>query len=95
MGFELPRIADLGYWLVERARGKGIGVSAVRLLVEWGLRRPGIDALEAFVAEDNAASRRLLERLGFTAAGRRAHRVNELDAELLVYRLSGPARGAC
>jgi RimJ/RimL family protein N-acetyltransferase len=83
-----PAIADLGYWLVERARGQGIGVRAVGLLVDWALRRPGIEAVEAFVAEDNAASRRLLERLGFTLTGSRRHRVNDVNAKLLVYRLA-------
>jgi RimJ/RimL family protein N-acetyltransferase len=81
-----PGVADLGYWLVRRARGRGIGGSAVGLVVDWGLGRPEIDAIEAFVHDDNTASRRLLEGLGFTLAGRRRHQVNDVDAELLVYR---------
>lgn len=36
--------------------------------------------------DGNAASRRLLESLGFALVGRRRHRVNDLDEDLLVYR---------
>lgn len=81
-----PGVADLGYWLVARARGAGVGAAAVAPLVEWVLAQQGIAAVEAFVADDNVASRRLLERCGFALAGRRRHRVHDLDEELLVYR---------
>jgi RimJ/RimL family protein N-acetyltransferase len=37
-----PGVADLGYWLVRRARGRGVGRSAVALVVDWGLSRPEI-----------------------------------------------------
>lgn len=83
-----PPAADLGYWLVERARGAGVGGTAVRLLVDWALGRPEIEAIEAYVAEGNAPSQKLLERLGFENVGRRRHHVNELDEELLLYRRS-------
>lgn len=81
-----PPIADLGYWLVGRARGAGTGGRAIALVVPWALAQAGIEAVEAFVADRNIASRRLLDRAGFQAAGRRRHRVGELDEELLVYR---------
>jgi len=79
-------IADLGYWLVERARGRGIGTRAVGLLVQWALEQAEIDAVEAFVAEDSVSSRSVLERVGFVYVGRRRHRVGDLDEELRVYR---------
>ncbi len=81
-----PGIGDLGYWLVDRARGRGIGTSAVSLMVEWALAQAEVDAIEAFVDDRNAVSRRLLERLGFACVGRRRHQVNDLDADLIVYR---------
>jgi RimJ/RimL family protein N-acetyltransferase len=81
-----PGIADLGYWLVRRARGRGVGRTAVALVVDWALSRPEIDAVEAFVDDGNIASRRLLEGIGFTRVARRRHNVNDVDAELLVYR---------
>ncbi|HEX3807769.1 MAG TPA: GNAT family N-acetyltransferase [Gaiellaceae bacterium] len=83
-----PRVADLGYWLVERARGRGIARRSVAQLVEWALRQPEVDAVEAFVADDNQPSRRLLEAIHFSEAGRSHHRVNDLELDLLVYRRS-------
>jgi RimJ/RimL family protein N-acetyltransferase len=81
-----PGVGDLGYWLVERARGSGIGTKAVSLLVEWALGPPQLRAVEAFVADDNIPSRRLLERIGFRETGTRRHRVNDFVADLRVYR---------
>jgi RimJ/RimL family protein N-acetyltransferase len=81
-------VADLGYWLVRRARGVGVGGKAVRLLVEWALGEPEITGIEVFVSDDNVASQKLLERLGFVNVGRRRHRINDLDEELRVYRRS-------
>jgi RimJ/RimL family protein N-acetyltransferase len=81
-----PRVADLGYWLVDRARGAGIGTLAVKLLVEWALGLHSLDAVEAFVAEDNVPSRRLLEGLGFRDMGVRTHRVNDFEGVLRAYR---------
>lgn len=81
-----PSTADLGYWLVERARGGGTGGRAVQLLVEWALRQPGIDAVEAFVADENVPSQKLLEHVGFERHGRQRHQVNNLDEDMRVYR---------
>jgi ribosomal-protein-alanine N-acetyltransferase len=83
-----PPVADLGYWLVGRARGEGVGRAAVGLLVPWALAQPGVAAIEALVADENVPSQRLLASHGFAPAGRRRHRVNDLDEELRVYRLT-------
>lgn len=81
-----PRVGDLGYWLVRDAREKGVGTTAVCLVSRWALEHLEIDSLDAFVSEANVPSRRLLSRLGFAHVGQTRHVVNELDAELLVYR---------
>lgn len=57
--------AEIGYGLGAPWRGRGIGTEAVGALVRWALAQPGCSSLTAEVLEDNAASRRLLERLGF------------------------------
>ena len=73
-GFFGPPGADgeveIGYALVPRARGFGLAGEAVTLLIEWALAQPGVRALAARVDPDNAASLRLLDRLGFLADGR-------------------------
>ncbi|HEU5034099.1 MAG TPA: GNAT family N-acetyltransferase, partial [Mycobacteriales bacterium] len=68
-GTKAPPDADgrveIGYGLAPGSRGRGLGTGAVRALVAELWRQPGVRALDAEVAVDNVASRRLLERLGF------------------------------
>ena len=52
------------------ARGAGYAGEAIALLAGWALSQPGVRVLTARVDADNAASLRLLERLGFVADGR-------------------------
>ncbi|WP_151774334.1 GNAT family N-acetyltransferase [Streptomyces abyssomicinicus] len=61
--------AELGYRVAERYAGRGLATAAVREVcgaaASYGLR-----ALTAVTHEDHLASRRVLERTGFTATGR-------------------------
>jgi RimJ/RimL family protein N-acetyltransferase len=78
----------VGYWLVRPARGHGLASRAVALLVGWALGQPEVLRLEALVEPWNAASCRVVERVGFTrdrvlraevaAGGRRAEVVRYL-----------------
>lgn len=61
--------AELGYWLIERARGAGRGSSAVKLLVRWALTEAGLARVEALVEPDNVASQRVIEKAGFVREG--------------------------
>jgi ribosomal-protein-alanine N-acetyltransferase len=65
-----PWIAGLGYWLVPAARGRHLGTAAVRLVADWALHELAILRLEAWVAPENDASRRVLEGAGFAQEGR-------------------------
>jgi RimJ/RimL family protein N-acetyltransferase len=56
---------ELGYGLVPQAWGDGLGAEAVGALCAVLERRPGVRRLTAEVLPGNAASVRLLERLGF------------------------------
>ena len=64
-----PLTAELGYWLVERARGHGVGSRAVGLLAPWTVSDAGLARVEAFVEPDNFASQRVLEKAGFQREG--------------------------
>lgn len=57
--------AEIGYGLAGAARGRGLGTEAVRLLVSWVEQQPGVRRITADALVGNAASRRLLVRLGF------------------------------
>ena len=56
---------ELGYGLVPEARGEGLGTEAVGALCAVLERRAGVRRLTAEVLPGNAASMRLLQRLGF------------------------------
>jgi RimJ/RimL family protein N-acetyltransferase len=57
---------EIGYGLAPSARGRGLATDAVRVLLAWVRDRPGARTVEADVDLDNAASRALLDRLGFS-----------------------------
>lgn len=61
--------AELGYWLIDCARGSHRAAHAVALLSGWALTDGMLDRLEALVEPDNAASQRVLERAGFRREG--------------------------
>jgi len=63
------QVAELGYLLVAAARGRGVMSRAVRLLVGWGFAELDLARIQAMTHPDNAASARVLERLGFTREG--------------------------
>jgi RimJ/RimL family protein N-acetyltransferase len=85
---------EVGYALAPRARGSGLASETVALLAGWALSQPGVRLLCARVAVGNAASLRLLDRLGFAADGESGGYLRYVlrpgDAP---GRASGPGRG--
>ena len=55
----------LGYWVAREHWGRGLATRAVRAFLDELPARP----LHATVATDNVASRRVLEKCGFTNLG--------------------------
>ena len=86
------RTAEIGYWLAEPWRGRGIATDAVRALVPVAFRRFEIVRLQAGVFSNNPASMRVLERCGFTreAVHERAIWKNGLLLDEVVYVRFGP-----
>ncbi|MFF8830498.1 GNAT family N-acetyltransferase [Streptomyces sp. NPDC015131] len=58
--------AEVGYDLVEGARGHGYATEALRALADWALTRPEASALRATTEPGNTASEAVLARAGFT-----------------------------
>ena len=56
------RRSGMGYWLAERARGRGMATEAVRLLANWALGVLQLDRLEVMIHPENTASQRVAER---------------------------------
>ncbi|MFF7975321.1 GNAT family N-acetyltransferase [Streptomyces sp. NPDC007905] len=80
---------EIGYDLVEGARGQGYATEALRTLAEWALARDDVDTLFATIEGDNLPSQRVVDRAGFTRATleeeRVAHEQHERDSGLQLY----------
>jgi [ribosomal protein S5]-alanine N-acetyltransferase len=63
------RRAEVGYWLVSAARGRGVGRTAVSLVVDWAFATLQLDRVEITTTADNAAARALAASLGFAEEG--------------------------
>ncbi|MEW1721245.1 GNAT family N-acetyltransferase [Streptomyces sp. NPDC093109] len=61
--------AELGYRIAERAAGRGLATSAVREVCARAADTYGLTSLRAAATLDNAASRAVLARTGFTVTG--------------------------
>ncbi len=61
--------ASLGYWMGRRFAGKGMMTDAVTALVRHAFDRMAFHRIEAACLPSNAASRRVLTKVGFSAEG--------------------------
>jgi RimJ/RimL family protein N-acetyltransferase len=81
------RRAEVGYWLVPSARGRGIGRAAVSLVVEWAFGTLELERIEITTTPDNAAALGLAASLGFVEEGvmvaRNLERGRRVDVVLL------------
>ena len=64
-----PKRGSLGYFVVERARGRGIATRAARLLLRWALTEGGYIRVQATVEPSNTPSIRVLEKIGMQREG--------------------------
>ena len=84
--------AEIGYWTVPAARGRGVAAGAVVAACRWAFEALGIDRIEICHAVENAGSGRVAEKAGFTCEGRlrRSYRYGDgvKHDELLWSRLS-------
>lgn len=60
---------ELGYGLEEPHRGRGYATEAAKALADWAFSQEGVYFIEAEAEADNAASLRVLEKLGFKPDG--------------------------
>ena len=67
--------AEIGYVLGRPYWGQGLMIEAIDAVVKFGFEQLGLRRLEATVDPRNAASLKLIERLGFSNEGTRRQRV--------------------
>jgi ribosomal-protein-alanine N-acetyltransferase len=61
---ETERRAELSYWVGRPYRNRGYATTAVRRVAAFGFARVGLATIAAAIAPDNAASCRVLEKVG-------------------------------
>ncbi|MEW2294038.1 GNAT family N-acetyltransferase [Streptomyces sp. NPDC006743] len=61
--------AEVAYWTVPDARGRGVAARATAALARWALRETGFHRLELLHAVANEASCRVAARTGFVLEG--------------------------
>jgi ribosomal-protein-serine acetyltransferase len=90
------RKTTLGYWLDERHQGRGIMTRAVGRLVEHAFGVWELNRIEIHVAPENARSRAIPRRLGFSEEGtlREAELVGGRYLDILVCSLLARERPA-
>lgn len=60
---------EIGYGIIYRFQGRGYATEAVGAACRWALGQPGVTAVEAETDPGNAASQRVLQKLGFVPNG--------------------------
>ncbi|HEX6230753.1 MAG TPA: GNAT family N-acetyltransferase [Actinomycetota bacterium] len=80
---------EIGYWIRSEFEGRGFVTRAVRALIEIGFRELGLHRIVIRAGSDNARSRAIPERLGFTQEGiaREEGRGSDGFYDLVVYAL--------
>jgi ribosomal-protein-alanine N-acetyltransferase len=56
---------EIGYWVAQEVRGRGVATRAVRLVRDWAHRALGLATVEIMVHEDNHPSRAVARAAGF------------------------------
>jgi ribosomal-protein-alanine N-acetyltransferase len=70
------RTGTIGYWIDESFAGYGIIPTALAMAVDHCFRVVGLHRLEASIRPENAASRRVVEKLGFREEGVRTRQLH-------------------
>lgn len=74
---------DIGFAFLPQYEGYGYAFEASSKLIDFGRDEFNINTLSAFTMEENVASRKLIERLGFKLVG--TDKLPNSDEELLHY----------
>jgi [ribosomal protein S5]-alanine N-acetyltransferase len=85
------QFVNLGYWMGHKFAGQGYMTEAVSLVVPYCFETLGLHRIHAAFLPDNQASRRVLEKNGFTEEGYAEHYL-QIDGRLADHVLFGLTR---
>src|SRR5713101_7756943 len=57
---------EIGWWLAKDCWGRGLATQAARIALRFGFERAGLTRIISICRPDNAASQRIMEKLGMT-----------------------------
>lgn len=80
---EMNRV-DLGYRLAPEHWGKGLATESCQASLHFGFKDLGLEEIIATILPDNAASKRVLEKLGFELEGT----IHEYEEDQYLYVLT-------
>lgn len=80
---------ELSYGLYPQFRGRGLASEAARAAMDYGIESLGLERIVALSRGDNAASHRILEKLGMTLEWRKASQPHGLVKYLLSTKTHG------
>ena len=83
---ELTREAPIGYWVAPWGRGMKAASAAVKLLIASITPDEDIHSVVAYIAEENTASRRTIERAGFVEVEREWGKAREFMTEVMAIK---------
>lgn len=67
---EVFRFGELAYWITPDEMGNGYATAGSGLILSYAFNELGLHRVDASTFDSNEASRRVLEKLGFTEEGR-------------------------
>ena len=81
----------LGYWLIGRARGRGIATTTARAMIEWAFERLSLDQVIIEREPGNLASAKVATKLGALETDVRLVNYRGCEVELIRYVVSQPS----
>ena len=83
---EVTREAPMGYWIAPWGRGMRAASAAVNLLIATITPDENIQSVIAYIAEENTASRRTIERAGFVEVEREWGMARDFLSEVMAVK---------
>jgi ribosomal-protein-alanine N-acetyltransferase len=65
----LNKLAEAGFWIGKEYWGQGLTTEALRLALDFGFQELQLHRIYAWTVEENAGSRRVMEKCGFKLEG--------------------------